>query len=195
MIAVALAGALGLYIAAAGPAGMDRTRAFGFDFGSLFGTHAAVALVGLFVGSTLAGPTRIEARGRRWWVVAAWIACVAALGAALAPEFGVNKLRATPAWGLFSAALTGLVWLALAALFDGDRWRAPAWLRRVGENPLAVYLLYQLTLDLLLLTGRTEVFTLGHRGPILAVATSLGFAVAVGAMAALARRFGPWPRL
>ena len=128
-------------------------------------------------------------------MVAAWIAGVAALGAALAPEFGVNKLRATPAWGLFSAALTGLVWLALAALFDGDRWRAPAWLRRVGENPLAVYLLYQLTLDLLLLTGRTEVFTLGHRGPILAVATSLGFAVAVGAMAALARRFGPWPRL
>jgi len=194
-IVLALFAALGVYCAAASPDGATRARVFGFDFGSIFGTHTAIALAGLFVGTLLAGPTQVRDATRRLWTAAAWLAGVAALGAALAPAFGVNKLRATPAWGLYAAALTGGAWLAAALLYDGGRVRAPLWLRRIGENPLAVYLIYQLALDVLMLTGRTEVFTLGHRGPVLAVLTSLAFAAAVGALAALARRYGPWPRL
>ncbi|MEZ6014810.1 MAG: DUF5009 domain-containing protein [Planctomycetota bacterium] len=166
------------------------------DLGGVFGTHGAVVLVGVLIGSLLAGPTRIERPARQLAWAAVVVVGALAVAVALQPHFGVNKLRATPSWGLYSAAAAGVVWLAAAWAIDVRGWRRWAEpLRPVGENPLFAYLAYQLVVDLLLLSGRTELFTLGHLGPVWAVLTSLGFAGGILVLTTLARRFGPWPRL
>lgn len=199
LLAAALAAAVGLFALTRAPAlqGASWPRLGGWlDLGSVFGTHTAVVIAGTFVGTLLAGPTSFTDARARLARASAFVLALAVGAALLQPHFGLNKLRATPSWALYSAAATGLVWLAAAWLVDvrgKERWTRA--LRPVGENPLAAYLLYQLVLDVLLLSRRTELFTLGHKGAALAVATSLGFAGLVLVLTTWARRFGPWPRL
>ena len=65
----------------------------------------------------------------------------------------------------------------------------------MGQNPLAAYLFYQATLNLLVLLGRTEPFTFADLNLAAGVAAAVSFVVFVVALTTLARRYGPWPRL
>jgi predicted acyltransferase len=60
----------------------------------------------------------------------------------LRPLYGVSKIRATPSWSVYSAAISCLVFAGLYWLMDVQRVRRWAhFLRPAGENPLLVYIL------------------------------------------------------
>jgi len=75
----------------------------------------------------------------RW--AAGYAAALLGLGTALLP-LGVSKGGATPAWCLYSAAITLLLFLAFYYLIDIKAWKAwAAPLRAAGSNTLLTYLL------------------------------------------------------
>lgn len=110
------------------------------DFGSMVGTHGCVAVLGVMVG---AGQARGTATRRA--VVVAGVATLA--GLLLYPAYGVNKTVATPAWGLWSAALTaGLFAVIVRVLFlvEGRGSWLRRWLAYMGSAALLLYLLQPL---------------------------------------------------
>lgn len=166
------------------------------DVGSVFGSHTAVALAGATLGSLLGGPTADPSAARRARFTFLWILLLVGVGAALDPVYGVNKLRATPSWALFSSAITASVWLVLVYVMDvrgHTRWARR--IEPVGQNPLAAYLFYQAVLNLLQLLGRTEPFTFANLGLWQGVAAALFFVALVVTLTTFARKHGPWPRL
>lgn len=105
------------------------------------GDLVSIAMAGI-VASTVFLDTSFAPTFRRkaWWATA-YTFVLAAAGWALLP-FGVSKLKATPTWCLWCAALCVLLFLALYWLFDEKgrrRWAAPV--RPAGENTLLTYLL------------------------------------------------------
>jgi hypothetical protein len=69
-----------------------------------------------------------------------WLAAAAVL---FDPLFGINKIRATPAWCFTCALLTAGTWAVLYWLMDVRGYRA--WsiiVRPAGVNPLLAYILH-----------------------------------------------------
>jgi len=59
------------------------------------------------------------------------------------PLFGINKIRATPAWCFLCASLTTLTWAVLYYIMDVSRYRAWSLIvRPAGMNPLTAYILH-----------------------------------------------------
>ena len=59
------------------------------------------------------------------------------------PQFGVNKIQATPTWCLLCASLTGLTWAAIYWIMDVRGHQAWSMIvRPAGANPLMAYILH-----------------------------------------------------
>ncbi len=173
------------------------------SIGSMLGSHAALTLSGVVFGAVLlpTSPVRDPAARIRWALgygaflfAAAWLLHSAA---DVHDMFIVNKIAATPAWCLYSAAITIWLWVPLYWWLDARRAaRAPgaALLERAGQNALLAYILAPIAYDVLdLIAG-----ALGVKNPFWTLGNSFApgftravlFALAMTWLAALARRKG-----
>lgn len=127
--------------------------------GSMLGSHAAITMAGVILGSVLRenSPVQSHAARIRWALLygaALWIAGM--LLYSLRSVEGmerlvmVNKNLATPTWGLYCAAITAWVWVGIYVVMDVVGFRKWAIvLRPAGENPLFAYVLAPLVYNLL----------------------------------------------
>ncbi len=110
--------------------------------GGHLGSHSALTLAGLITG-LLFHHSRgaLSPRDRLLWL-AGFAALFFAAGYLLHQPWGVNKNLATPAWTLYSAGWSVLIFALLYIILDLKGWQRWAlWLRPAGMNPLLAYLL------------------------------------------------------
>lgn len=135
------------------------------DVGPYIGSHSAIAVAGVLLGTSLLPDALEQSRAQRC-SFALLLVVGLGLGALLTyPSFGVNKTLATPAWSLLSAALTALLFIPVSLLTDPSvsptcaaaspnttaRLFRP--LALLGAAALLVYLLQPLYFRLLSLAG------------------------------------------
>jgi len=109
------------------------------DLGSL----AAITLAGCCLGSILPRESDVRSPAERVRWALAFAGGLLAAGVLLDAPYGINKIRATPAWCLYCAALTAGAWALLYWLTDVRGRRT--WSRLVqpaGANPLLAYVLH-----------------------------------------------------
>jgi len=113
------------------------------SIGQSLGSLASISMAGCCLGDILLPGSRIQTHSERLrWTITYGI------GLALAalmfdPLFGINKIRATPAWCFLCASLTTLAWAVLYWIMDVRRYRT--WsliIRPAGMNPLTAYILH-----------------------------------------------------
>ncbi|NJD09913.1 MAG: DUF5009 domain-containing protein [Gemmatimonadetes bacterium] len=166
--------------------------------GSQLGSHGALVLSGALAGEVLRRSGRAgRSHAARIWLAGAYGALMALaavlLHAAhdLHPAFIINKIAATPAWCLWSAAITIWLWAAIYWVLDarGGRWRVRL-LEDAGQNALLAYILAPIAYALFaLVPGGNGYWTLGGTlAPGLARAVL--FAVLITWAAAALRRKG-----
>jgi heparan-alpha-glucosaminide N-acetyltransferase len=110
---------------------------------SLGDSLASISMAGCCLGSILTPGSDLRTHGQRlrWAAVfGLWLAVAALL---FDPLFGINKIRATPAWCFYCAFLAVLAWSVLYWVMDVRGFRA--WsivVRPAGVNPLLAYILH-----------------------------------------------------
>jgi heparan-alpha-glucosaminide N-acetyltransferase len=132
----------------AAPALAALEAAFGWVNGHVgigvdLGSHAAIAVAGCCLGSILtdASDLRQPAQRLRWAL--AFAAGLFLAGVLLDAPYGINKIRATPSWCLYCAAITAAAWALLYWLMDMRGHRGWSHLfQPAGANPLLAYLLH-----------------------------------------------------
>ena len=148
---------LGLYFA--GHAGVS----FGgigryIDIGSVLGSHPSISLAGCLLGMSLLATDGVPAHRKRVQTALAIALGLFIAGAATYPLAGINKIAATPTWGLWSAAVTTVVWAGLYVVMDVYECRRWSGLvRPAGANPLIAYLLHPIVLWCLSLGGLSAI--------------------------------------
>jgi predicted acyltransferase len=108
---------------------------------SALGSHAALSVAGVLLGSILVTPDT-GSRGARVRFTALFIAGCVAAAILLTPQWGISKERATPAWCFYACAITAGLWLLLDLIDEtpaGKSRLKP--LAVVGRNVLLAYLL------------------------------------------------------
>ncbi len=131
-------------------AGFDRY----VDIGSVIGSHPSIALAGCLLGSVLVPRVGLSDHAERLRWALLFVVGLCAAGLVTDTFAGINKIEATPTWGLFSAAITVLVWIGLYATMDILGFRS--WsivVRPAGASPLVAYLLHPIVLWALTLSG------------------------------------------
>lgn len=164
------------------------------DFGGTLGSQAAITVAGLMLGTILVTPDTREHSSRikfTLWFVAGF-AFAAMLTTGL---YGISKNNATPAWCLWSSAITAALWLIFYLWVDvrpqSSLARAAKPLAIAGQNVLLAYLLSEMmgsVLDLIHLGdwyGGLAEHTLAG-----AIARSAGCGVVVLAITAGINRVG-----
>jgi hypothetical protein len=124
--------------------------------GRFLGAHGALTLSGAVLTLALLRHRREGRAPQRFLSPAlAYAAALAAAGLLLHslhdvhPAFWINKVRATAAWCLLSAALTVVAWVVAYDLADVRAWRRwPRAIGMAGENALTIYLLAPVLLAL-----------------------------------------------
>jgi predicted acyltransferase len=115
------------------------------SIGSSLGSLASITMAGCCLGSILADRTDVTVPADRLrWALGFAVGLFVA-GLLVDGTYGINKIRATPAWCLYCASLTTAVWVVLYWLMDLRGVRS--WGRLVepaGANPLLAYLLHPL---------------------------------------------------
>jgi predicted acyltransferase len=113
------------------------------SIGQSFGSLASISVAGCCLGTILLPGSRIQTHSERlMWTI---MYCIGLFLAALLfdPLFGINKIRATPAWCFYCASLTTLAWVALYWIIDVRRYRAWSLIvRPAGMNPLTAFILH-----------------------------------------------------
>jgi heparan-alpha-glucosaminide N-acetyltransferase len=143
--------------------GVDSHVSIGESLGSL----ASISMAGCCLGSIIVPASDLRTHGERlrWTAMfALWLAAAAVL---FDPLFGINKIRATPAWCFTCALLTAVTWAALYWLMDVRKYRA--WsviVRPAGVNPLLAYILHPM---LYLVAGITGLPLWFYKSPELPV--------------------------
>lgn len=118
------------------------------------GTQAGLTVAGVCLGAMLVRGRDLAAHTERIRWALVFAAGLAAAGLLLDAPHGINKIRATPAWCLYCAALTTIAWAALYRSVDVRP--TPGWtalVRPAGANPLLAYLLHPFLLLLVGLIG------------------------------------------
>ncbi len=141
-----LVGALGLFVLLYGAdkAGAFACVRFISDYvwiGGHIGAHASVTIAGMILGVLLQSRSKEQVRPFIMQALA-YGAMLAVAGFLLQPLYGINKIAATPAWGLYSAAICTAIFVLLFWLIDlrgHARWFAFA--SPAGANPLLAYIL------------------------------------------------------
>lgn len=166
--------------------------------GGAVGSLAGVSMAGCLLGTILRRDSDITThRDRLSW--AATFAAGLFLAGLVTDTFeGINKIAATPTWCLWSAALAGLVWIALYLVMDVAGFRA--WsivVRPAGANPLVAYFLHPIVLGLISLAGLwgTLLKYKASDDPWVVVLGSLGMALFVCAATGILARLGLRVRL
>ena len=117
--------------------------------GGMLGSHGAIVVGGLLLGSVLTASdmTAIRERTRfTFWFV---IGCAAA-ALLLNRAYGISKNNATPSWCLWACAITAALWYALYLICDVRRAKIISRpLALAGENVLLAYLISDLLPGLL----------------------------------------------
>ncbi len=163
--------------------------------GGLVGSQGAVAVAGLAVGALASRHARAGGSARQLAASTLTVAgalIVAGLLLHLAharhPSFMFSKPAATPPWGLVSAGITTVAWIAFFVAADGLRIRRwPPLLRITGQNALLTYLLEPIVLALLaasaVVFGRNPWAYLVERGTAAGLLAAVLFACVVGRIA------------
>ncbi len=113
------------------------------SIGQSLGSLASISMAGCCLGSILLPNSGIRVHSERlkWAIIYAVGLILAAL--LFDPLFGINKIRATPAWCFLSASLTTLTWVVLYYIMDVRRYGAWSLIvRPAGMNPLTAYILH-----------------------------------------------------
>ncbi len=173
-----------------------------FSVGRIVASHSAVALSGTLLGVLLLRHRQEGGSPRR--LVGAALGYAAALAAAgallhelhgLHPAFSINKVLATPAWCLLSAAITTAFWVGIFVLTDVGRWeRWPKAPFIAGGNALLCYLLAPFLLSLFALIaslfGGTNLYHRLGESTAIGVVRSAVFAWIVVRLGGLLRDVG-----
>jgi len=113
------------------------------SIGQSLGSLASISMAGCCLGTILlpGSPIQTHAERLKWTVIYGIGLILAAL--LFDPLFGLNKIRATPAWCFLCASITTLTWAALYWIMDVHRYRAWSLIvRPAGMNPLTAYILH-----------------------------------------------------
>jgi predicted acyltransferase len=111
--------------------------------GESLGSLASISLAGCCLGTILLPGSGILTHGRRLQWTAVYVVGLACAAMLFDPLFGINKIRATPAWCLLCASLTATAWAALYWIMDVHKHRAwSSIVQPAGANPLMAYLLH-----------------------------------------------------
>jgi predicted acyltransferase len=113
------------------------------SIGQSFGSLASISMAGCCLGTILLPSSRIQTHVERLkWAITYGIGLLLA-ALLFDPLFGINKIRATPAWCFYCASLTTLMWTALYWIMDVRRYHAWSMIvRPAGMNPLTAYILH-----------------------------------------------------
>lgn len=164
------------------------------DLGGTLGSQAAITVAGLMLGTILITP-ETRAHGSRikftlWFIAGFTFAALLTTGL-----YGISKNNATPAWCLWSSAITAVLWLVFYLWVDvrpqSGIAKAAKPLAIAGQNVLLAYLLSEMmesVLDLIHLGdwyGGLAEHTLAG-----AIARSTGCGVVVLAITAGLNRIG-----
>jgi heparan-alpha-glucosaminide N-acetyltransferase len=112
---------------------------------SLGDSLASICMAGCCLGSILTPGSDLRTHGQRLRWAAVFALWLAVAGLLFDPLFGINKIRATPAWCFYCAFLATLIWAVLYWVMDVRGLRA--WslvVRPAGVNPLFAYILHPL---------------------------------------------------
>lgn len=115
------------------------------SIGESLGSLAAITVAGSCLGSILTARSELKRPAERLRWAGVFTAGLLLAAILFDPLYGLNKIRATPSWGLLCAAIAATGWMLLYWLTD-LRGHA-AWTRLVrpaGANPLLAYLLHPL---------------------------------------------------
>ena len=154
------------------------------SIGGALGTHAAITVSGVLLIVLVRQST---ATTRRRITTALLYGATLALAAILLRRpWGINKIAATPAWGLWCSAFTCWAWAIFHVLNDVLGWQR-GWgvLRDLGRNALLAYLLHPLFYALLELIDTDVWWQLGRRGAAAGVSRSLALAAVITVVTAL----------
>jgi heparan-alpha-glucosaminide N-acetyltransferase len=179
-----------LWLAWAMPALTVLEMGFGWvnsqvGIGGTLGSLASITVAGCCLGSVLADNSEFRQPAQRARWALAFALGLFLVGVLLDAPYGINKIRATPSWCLFCAAITSAAWGFLCWLMDSRGHRG--WSRvfsPAGANPLLAYLLHPFVGFLVALAGQRALsIVFFYRDPglpaIVAVAGSLAMAFAV----------------
>lgn len=163
-------------------------------FGGTLGSQAAITMGGVLLASILTAPDLASPRARARFTLLFAGAC--AFGAMLlAPVYGVSKNAATPAWCLWSCAITTVLWLGF--YFLADVWPQTGALKPVrllalaGGNVLLAYLLSEMLPSLLDLIGAGDwYYRLGTPNLPCAIARSAGCGMVLLIISTMLNRLG-----
>lgn len=113
------------------------------SIGQSLGSLASISMAGCCLGAIMLPGSRIRTHAERLrWAITYGIGLVLA-ALLFDPLFGINKIRATPAWCFYCASLATLTWAALYWIMDVRRYRAWSLIvRPAGMNPLTAYILH-----------------------------------------------------
>lgn len=168
------------------------------NVGSQLGSHGALVLSGALAGEVLrrSGPAGLS-HGVRIWLAGLYGALMALAAVLLHaardvhPMFIINKIAATPAWCLWSAAITIWLWALIYWALDAraGKWRVRL-LEDAGQNALLAYILAPVAYAALaLVPGGGQYWALGHTFPG-GFARAVAFALVITWAAAALRRKG-----
>ena len=117
------------------------------DFGGTLGSQAAITVAGLMLGTILVTPETRTHLSRIKFTI--WFALGFAFAAMLTTGlYGISKNNATPAWCLWSSAITAALWLLFYLWVDvrpqSGIAKAAKPLAIAGQNVLLAYLLSEM---------------------------------------------------
>jgi heparan-alpha-glucosaminide N-acetyltransferase len=173
-------------------AGIDAVNRY-VGLGDATGSLAAVVMAGCLLGSVLAANSDVATQRDRLRWAATFALGLFAAGLVTDTFEGINKIRATPTWCFYSAALACLAWMVLYLVMDVAGLAGVSILiRPAGANPLVAYFLHPITVGAIALLG-LEASLLGYRtshNPAVVVTGSLAMACFVCAMTGLLAKAG-----
>jgi predicted acyltransferase len=115
------------------------------DIGTMLGSHASIAIMGAIIGWMLRKDSPIQSHGIRIMQAIEFAIVLSLLAILLHSPWGINKNAATPAWCLWSSAITTILWAGLYAIVDIADWKRWSWFfAQAGGCALMIYLLHPL---------------------------------------------------
>ncbi len=176
------------------------------NVGEMLGTHPAIAVGGLLLGTVLLTPDTVSHSARlrfSLWAALGFGVVALVVHPPLAslktnpPLWGVSKNAATPAWGLWACCATSLLWVLFYLVADVWQWN---WLARpwaiAGQNVLLAYLISEGLESWLKWVHLSNWYdNLAEPNLTHAICRSLGCGVVILCLTALLNRIGFWVRL
>ncbi len=161
------------------------------DFGGTLGSQAAITVAGVLLATILVAPdmTTLKSRVKFTLLFIAGFAFAALL---LTPLYGISKNEATPAWCLWSCAITAALWLGFYFFCDVRPVKMIAKpLSIAGQNVLLAYLLSEMQESVFNLFHLSDWYdSLAQANLAAAIARSIGCALVILLLTAGLNRIG-----